>query len=93
MNEMFFNCDGLTSLDLSNFDTSKVTDMNGMFQDCNGLTSLDLSNFDTSNVTDMHWMFDDCFSLSTAYARTQKDADKFNSSTGKPSNVNFIVKP
>ena len=93
MNEMFFNCDGLTSLDLSNFDTSKVTNMNGMFQDCNGLTSLDLSNFDTSNVTDMHWMFDDCFSLSTAYARTQKDADKFNSSTGKPSNVNFIVKP
>ncbi|MBC1385435.1 BspA family leucine-rich repeat surface protein [Listeria innocua] len=45
-----------TSLDLSNLDTSSVTDMSYMF-DRNDLTSLDLSNLDTSNVTDMAFMF------------------------------------
>ena len=93
MNGMFSWCFGLTSLDLSNFDTSSVTDMGFMFYGCPGLTSLDLSTFDTSNVTVMNGMFHGCSSLSTAYARTQADADKFNSSSNKPSNVNFIVKP
>ena len=45
-----------TSIDLSNFDTSNVTDMGGMFRDSKA-TSLNLSNFDTSNVTDMRYMF------------------------------------
>ena len=44
-------------LDLSNFDTSKVTNMRYMFPDIYNLTTLDLSNFNTSNVTDMDWMF------------------------------------
>ena len=44
-------------LDLSNFDTSKVTNMRYMFPDVYNLTTLDLSNFNTSNVTDMDWMF------------------------------------
>ena len=93
MNWMFGNCDGLTSLDLSNWNTSSVTGMVGMFGGCSDLTSLDLSSFDTSSVTAMNQMFEDCHRLSTAYARTQKDADKFNSSSGKPLNFNFIVKP
>ena len=54
---MFYGCSGLTSLNLSNFNTSKVTDMSGMFQNCANLESLDLSNFDTSKVTDMSNMF------------------------------------
>ncbi|EKP7339191.1 BspA family leucine-rich repeat surface protein [Listeria monocytogenes] len=45
-----------TSLDLSNFDTSKVTVMRYMFFK-SSITSLDLSSFDTSQVTDMSWMF------------------------------------
>ena len=93
MRSMFYDCRSLTSLDLSNFDTSDVTDMGWMFYGCRSLTSLDLSNFDTSDVTDMSNMFNGCRSLSTAYARTQADADKFNSSSNKPSNVNFIIKP
>lgn len=44
-------------LDLSNFDTSKVTNMRYMFPDIYNLTTLDLSNFNTSNVTDMYGMF------------------------------------
>lgn len=48
----FYNINCL-SLDLSNFDTSNVTNMNNMFICCKYLTSLDLSNFDTSNVINM----------------------------------------
>ena len=46
-----------TTLDVSNFDTSKVTYMNGMFSNSKA-TNLDVINFDTSNVTDMSNMFD-----------------------------------
>ncbi len=63
MFSMFYGCNSLTSLDLSNFNTSKVTNMSYMFYDCNSLTSLDLSNFDTSNITNMFSMFYDCSSL------------------------------
>ena len=50
---MFSDCSSLTALDLSSFDTSKVTNMRRMFSDCSSLTTLDLSNFDTSKVKDM----------------------------------------
>ena len=63
MRSMFYNCDSLTSLDLSNFDTSDVTNMRNMFYGCKGLTSLDISNFDTSRVTNMMSMFKYCDSL------------------------------
>ena len=60
MNNMFYNCNALTSLDVSGFDTSNVTDMSDMFFWCSSLTSLDLSGWDTSNVTDMCEMFYNC---------------------------------
>ena len=47
----------LLEIDVSNFDTSKVTDMSRMFYDLRNITSLDLSNFDTSKVTTMNRMF------------------------------------
>ena len=93
MKYMFSGCSSLTSLDVSSFDTSSVTDMNNMFASCSGLTSLDLSSFDTSKVTNTSDMFYNCSSISTAYARTQTDADTFNASSNKAGNVNFIVKP
>lgn len=45
-----FNGSNLTHLDVSNFNTSKVTDMHIMFNKMGSLTQLDISNFDTSNV-------------------------------------------
>ena len=63
MQYMFNDCNKLTSLDVSNFNTSNVTNMQYMFEDCNKLTSLDLSNFNTSNVTDMQYMFEDCHNI------------------------------
>ena len=49
--------DNIRDIDLSNFDTSRVTDMHYMFWNMHSLTSLNLSNFDTSNVTNMSAMF------------------------------------
>jgi surface protein len=37
---MFNGCSSLTSLDLSNFDTSNVTTMQYMFQDCTSLQTV-----------------------------------------------------
>ena len=68
---LFYYYNG-TSLDLSSFDTSNVTNMSYMFYYCQNLTSLDVSNFDTSNVTDMSGMFNDCRNL------TSLDVSSFN---------------
>ena len=62
---MFAVCRGLTSLDLSSFNTSNVTSMEHMFCDCTSLAILDISNFDTSNVSDMYGMFNNCYNLTT----------------------------
>ena len=64
MEGMFEKCyDAITTLDLSNFDTSKVENMSDMFSCCKSLTTLDLSNFDTSKVKNMSGMFRLCKSL------------------------------
>ena len=65
MSSMFAYCSGLTSLDLSGFDTSAVTSMDSMFYSCSGLTSLDLSGFNTSAVTSMSSMFYSCSGLTS----------------------------
>ena len=67
-----FSCFKGGSIDLSNFNTSNVTDMHYMFSDCSSLTSLDLSSFNTPNVTDMNSMFRNCSSL------TSLDLSSFN---------------
>ena len=59
------NIKNILEMDLSNFDTSNVTDMSGMFYGMSSLTTLDLSNFDTSKVTDMQYMFYDMSGLTT----------------------------
>ncbi len=79
-----------TTLDLSSFDTSKVNNMERMFRDTKA-TTLDLSSFDTNRVTNIKGMFQDS-QATTGYARTQTDANKFNSSDGKPSTLTFVVK-
>ena len=65
---MFGHCESLTSLDVSNFNTSNVTGMSWMFAYCTSLTSLDVSNFNTSNVTNISAMFSNCANLKTIYA-------------------------
>ncbi len=79
-----------TTLDLSSFDTSNVKQMNGMFQGSRA-TTLDLSSFDTRSVTNMTYMFTDS-QATMGYARTQADADRFNVSPFKPSQLVFKVR-
>ncbi len=60
---LFSGCRNLKSVDLSEFDTSQITDMSEMFRGCSSLRSLDVGNFDTSQVTNMSEMFGGCSSL------------------------------
>ena len=69
---MFAQCSSLTSLDLSSFNTSKVTDMRGLFEGCKNLTNLNVSSFNTSNVQYMDALFRGCSSL------TSLDLSNFN---------------
>jgi surface protein len=65
MSGMFCNCSHLTSIDLSGFDTSNVTNMSSMFYNCQLVLNYDFSSFDTSNVTDMSNMFYFCKNITT----------------------------
>ena len=65
MSRMFYNCNCLTSLDLSSFNTANVTSMRAMFWGCNALGLLDVSSFNTANVTNMGTMFCGCNALGT----------------------------
>ena len=67
--KLFDNLSKLTTLDMSIFDTSNVTNMGLMFRSCSALTSLDVSNFDTSKVTGMSQMFHDCSALTSLDVR------------------------
>ena len=79
---MFWGCNELTSLDVSHFNTAKVTDMSGMFAGCHRLKTLDVSHFDTSNVTNFEKMFSYCISL------TNLVVTHFN--TGKATNMSYM---
>jgi surface protein len=72
MYRMFYECNKLSSLDLSNFNTANVTNMEEMFYSCQNLSSLDLSKFNTEKVTNMSGMFAGCQKLSSL------DLSKFN---------------
>ena len=58
MRTMFQKCKEIEYLDLSNFDTSNVTDMGWMFWGCNNLKSLNLLNFELNNNCNTQNMFD-----------------------------------
>ena len=60
MHSMFYGCSNLIPLDLSNFNTSYVTQMNYMFLGCNNLISLDLSNFNTNSNLKVNNMLTNC---------------------------------
>ena len=65
--DMFNGCTSLTTLNLSNFNTTNVTSMAHTFLGCTALQTLNLSNFNTANVTTMSYMFQGCIALTTIY--------------------------
>ena len=63
MDNMFYNCTSLTSLNLLSFKTGKDLRRSvGMFQDCHKLISIDFSNLEIS-PWHMSSMFKNCYSL------------------------------
>ena len=75
MANTFSSCISLKSVNFSNLETSKVTNMGHLFANCISLTSIDLSSFNTSIVTFMDNMFLNCFSL------TSLNLSNFNTSS------------
>ena len=70
---MFYDCSSLTTLNLTNFNTSGVIDMSSMFNGCNNLTTLDLSSFDTLNVSEFLGFVPNVSTLTIDY-----DSSKWN---------------
>ena len=61
---LFSNLTNVTSIYLSNLDTSGMTNMSNMFSGNTSLTNITFgNNFNTSNVNNMRTMFNDCNSL------------------------------
>ncbi len=65
MSYAFYDCESLTQLDLSTFNTSNVTTMKEMFDGCTSLTELNLTSFNTEKVDNMYGMFWNCLKITT----------------------------
>ena len=63
MSYLFAECTKLAEVDLSQVNTTAVTDMSYLFFKCSALTALELSGLDTSKVTTMRGMFSYCTKL------------------------------
>ena len=72
---MFSNCNYISKIDLSNFDSSKVIDMSKMFYQCYNLEEINFNNFITSSVINMDSMF--------AYSSQIKSLNLLNFDTSK----------
>lgn len=60
---MFEGCINLSDVDLTNLDTTGVSNFNSMFKNCKSLENLDVSRLNTTSALDMRYMFDSCTSL------------------------------
>lgn len=60
LENMFYNCGMLESVDVSRFDTSTVQYFTNMFYGCRSLTGLDVSGFNTEKASQMAGMFYNC---------------------------------
>ena len=67
MEVMFYGCEALESLNLTGWNTEKVTNMKSMFGYCEKLTELDLTSFNTEKTENVEYMFQECKELTTIY--------------------------
>ena len=72
---LFDSLRACSEINITNLDTSSVTNMNYMFNWCSSITEIDLSNFDTSNVTNMEGLFNYCSSI-TSFDLSRLDTSK-----------------
>ena len=76
------NVENIISIDLSQFDSSLVTDMSSAFLGCISLKSIDLNNINTSSAFKMDFMFFGCSSL--------ESIDLSNFETSLVTNMNYM---
>ena len=50
----------INNLNVTNWNTAKVTDMSNMFEQCKSLTSLNLASFNTNNCKRFDNIFNEC---------------------------------
>ena len=79
MSWIFYNCQSLKELNISNFNTNNVTDMLYMFRGCCSLKELNFSNFNTDKVTKRSGMLYGCseqliFEIKTHYKNIKAPA-------------------
>ena len=60
---LFYDCNKITEIDLSNFDCSQVKTCYNMFYDCTSLKKIDFGNLDFPLVTSLEYMFYNCNNL------------------------------
>ena len=69
MSYLFYECNALTQLDLSNWDTSNIQYMISTFNGCTNLTELNCSTWNTGKVYNLQLAFLNCKSLETIPVR------------------------
>ena len=77
LNKLFFKNEKLVSIDVSTWDTSKVTDFTQAFSLNHNLESIDVSNFNTGNCVNFFAMFDEGYKIKTL------DVSKWDTSSAK----------
>ena len=63
--KMFKGLYNIKEIDLSNFDSSKVTNMDSMFENCENLEKINFGKINTSLVNNMKYLFHYCYKLSS----------------------------
>ena len=81
--ENMFSYTNIKEIDLSLFDSSKVTSMKSMFEHCTNLININFGEIDTSSVTDMSKLFYYCQNLNPI------NVSSFNTSSVKNMNSMF----
>ena len=84
LEQMFCGCKNLSSIDVSNWNTSNVISMLSVFAFCSSLTEIDVSNWNTSKVETMQFLFTDCSQL--------KEIDLSNFNTDKVDNMEHMFR-
>ena len=91
-----FNNTRLTSLDLSDWDTSRVYNMRHLFHNDTALERLNLVGWDASRLSDTSWIFANCPELTTLIDGHESEPDvtifnglKYNISLSDNSKLNY----
>ena len=87
LEEMFYNCNSLSSLELGEFINSNVNNMRSMFSGCSELTSLDLQKFNIQTEADAFEMFKNCNKI-IINCKEKENEDQILNGPLPPSNNN-----